>query len=88
LLARRSRKGVSYKIDAWRMEDPYDIKEKKSDAVFVKVFRHTKRSFVVRANKLKPYIESQAEIEDESCTDSERACGDASGSASDAHDDY
>jgi hypothetical protein len=59
LLTRQSRKGVPYKIDAWRWESPYDIKEKKSDAVFAIVSIRTKRSFIVSAEKLKPCIERQ-----------------------------
>jgi hypothetical protein len=83
LLAWLSRKGVPYKIDALRWEGPYDIK-KKSDAVFVIVFRRTKRSFIVSADKLKPCIKRQAESEDESCTEGEEANGNASDGASGA----
>jgi transposase InsO family protein len=86
LIARQSRKGVPYKIDACRWEGPYDIKEKKSDAVFVIVSRQTKRSFVVSADKLKPCIERQVESEDESCTESEGVSEDVNDGASDAHE--
>ena len=84
----RSPRGVPYKLNPNRWQDPYKIKKKLSPAMHVVTRIEKKRSFVVSTDCLAKYVERPSEFEWLDVTENEEEVSEETDSESTSASEY